>query len=632
MSGKNKKLQPTLLNKTDKNQEIAVTTRRSFAATLSDFKIQMIIVVALCCALYSNTLYNQFALDDGMVLNNNKFVMNGVKGIPSILNHDSFYGSIGDTKNLTGGRYRPLSLVSYAMEVSLFGKNPFLHHLINILLFALTAAVLLYFLRTFVFTNHPGCAFVTVILFAVHPVHTEVVANIKSRDEIFSLLFLLLTLIHLLRGVKNSSHRHLYFSLLFYALALLSKENGLIFIAILPLTIFFFTEKKLWGIMKYSIPFIAVAAAYILLRVSLIGLQQNHVAEVMDNPYVLATTTQKIATILFVFLKYLQLLVYPNPLTYDYSYNQIPYKSLTDPAVIVAAIGVILIISFILFKLKKKDLIAWCLLFFIASLALVSNLFFNVGAPMAERFLYQASVPFLIAVVEIVRRIIAKLNMPQHIILPSTAMVMLLILIPSAYATVSRNAQWKSDVILFLHDVKISSGSARANTYAGVALIRMSDEAPDSIEKRRNARTALEYLKRSGKIKSDYVPTLLNEGVAYSRLDSPEMAEKEWNIARNLEPDNANLKQYDEYLFQTFYQRGLKNGSEKNFFTAVINLEKAVRYMPDNADAWYNLGGAYYSVKNFVKAKLAWEHTIEIDPKYTQAIQGLNAINVVKEN
>ena len=65
---------------------------------------QLFIVFALACALYANTLSNQFALDDGMVLSANKLVLKGVSAIPDILVHDSFYGSIGDTKNLTGGR------------------------------------------------------------------------------------------------------------------------------------------------------------------------------------------------------------------------------------------------------------------------------------------------------------------------------------------------------------------------------------------------------------------------------------------------------------------------------------------------------------------------------------------------
>src|SRR5262249_33436568 len=99
-------------------------------------------IALIAFAAYANSLQNQFTLDDGMVLSDNKLVMKGVSGIPDILTHDSFFGSIGDTKNLSGGRYRPLSLVCYAVEVSMFGQKPMPDHLINVLLYAFTCLVL----------------------------------------------------------------------------------------------------------------------------------------------------------------------------------------------------------------------------------------------------------------------------------------------------------------------------------------------------------------------------------------------------------------------------------------------------------------------------------------------------------
>ena len=71
----------------------------------------------LAVLLYANTIGNQFALDDGLVLNDNAYVLKGIAGIPDILTHDSFHGAVGETDKLSGGRYRPLSLVTLAVEV-----------------------------------------------------------------------------------------------------------------------------------------------------------------------------------------------------------------------------------------------------------------------------------------------------------------------------------------------------------------------------------------------------------------------------------------------------------------------------------------------------------------------------------
>ncbi len=93
--------------------------------------------------LYGNTLQHQYALDDAIVITENDFVKQGVSGIPDILTTDVFTGFFGVKKNLVeGGRYRPLSLVSFAIEYELFGEEPFVSHLINILLYALSGMLL----------------------------------------------------------------------------------------------------------------------------------------------------------------------------------------------------------------------------------------------------------------------------------------------------------------------------------------------------------------------------------------------------------------------------------------------------------------------------------------------------------
>ncbi|HYV92211.1 MAG TPA: tetratricopeptide repeat protein, partial [Chitinophagales bacterium] len=565
---------------------------------------------------------------DGMVLRDNHLVLKGASAIPDILTHDSFYGAIGISANLAGGRYRPLSLVSFAIEVSIFGEKPFVHHLFNVFLYAITAIVLLNFLNKFIFPKQPMASLIAGLLFVFHPIHTEVVANIKSRDEIFSLLFLLLTLHYLLLYLKESKRsKHFFLAMLFYFLALFSKENGLIFVVMIPLTIFFFTKEKIRGIILNSLPFIALAAFYVLVRYMLLGFQNNTVSEVMDNPYVLATASQKYATILFVFLKYLQLLFFPHPLTFDYSYHQIPYRDFSDPLVLFSLIIYLSLGVYALISLRKKDFLGWCIIFFFGALFIVSNIFFNVGAPLAERFLYQATVPFVIVIVELCRRIFLLTKTSKAFSATAVSVVLTIILIASSYATITRNTDWKSDDTIFLHDVKISSNSARANTYAGISLIRITDEQKDAPEKRLHLLKAVDYLKAAQAIKPDYLPTLLNMGVAYSRLDSPDAAEAIWAKARVIEPGNPNYKSYDAYLFQKFYDRGMAEGAKQNFFAAVVDLEKAVKYNPSSADAWFNLGGAYFSVKNFEKAKSAWEKALQLNPDLPKAKLGIATIN-----
>ncbi len=588
---------------------------------------QLWIIALFALALYGNTLLNEYALDDGLVLTDNKFVQQGISGIADIFTHDSFYGSLEAYNNLPGGRYRPLSLAAFAIEVSIFGNNPFVHHLINVLIYALTCVMLFLFLRKFIFKNDKVAAFIAALLFAVHPIHTEAVANIKSRDELFSLLFLLLTLYYLLAFISLSGNKiHYLLSIVSYLLALFSKENGLTFVAIIPATLYWFTDKKIKSIALLSLPFLLSAFFYTGIRILLIGLRNNEVREVMDNPYLLATVSQKYATILFVLLKYLQLLSWPNPLTYDYSYNQVAYRNFNDPSVLFSILILLIMIGYTLITFRKKDLIGWCILFYLATIFIISNLVFNIGAPMAERFLYQASVAFVIFIAEIARRLLHKVSWTIQTKTAIASVAASFFIIVASYATVKRNATWKSDKVLFLHDVKVSGQSARANTYAGVALIKLCDESNDTSAQKTYAREALGYFRRSSAIKENYITTLLNTGVAYSRLDSVEKAEEAWNKAREINPNDRNLPAYDQYLAESYYHMGLVAGTEKKIDSSIIYLGKSVKYGPGNADAWYNLGGAYFTAQNYPKARSSWEKAIELNPQQRQATEGLNAL------
>ena len=111
-------------------------------------RLQAIIIFALSFLLYANTLSHDFCQDDAIVITDNMFTTEGVAGIKGILSYDTFYGffkDAGKAQLVAGGRYRPFTLVMFAFEYQLFGKNPFIGHFINVILFGLTG-VLLYFL------------------------------------------------------------------------------------------------------------------------------------------------------------------------------------------------------------------------------------------------------------------------------------------------------------------------------------------------------------------------------------------------------------------------------------------------------------------------------------------------------
>lgn len=192
--------------------------------------------------LYGNTIPNNYALDDDFVIQNNKMVHMGIKGIPEI-----FTSRYSDVKGGTFG-YRPITKSTLAIEYQFFGENPHVSHFINILLYALTGMFLFFLLKKLLKAYPYHLPFIITLLFLAHPIHTEVVASIKNREEILSFLGGLASLHFAIRYFEKRNLLNILLSVLFFIFGILSKLSILTFIAVIPLITFFFIDET----KKYS--------------------------------------------------------------------------------------------------------------------------------------------------------------------------------------------------------------------------------------------------------------------------------------------------------------------------------------------------------------------------------------------
>ena len=165
---------------------------------------QLIVLMLLAIGLNVNTLFNDYELDDCVVLTQNSLVKQGLKGIPKLLTTDYVYGYSSQSNILSGARYRPLSLLLFAVGYQIFGAKTFISYLISVLLFALLILLLYKLLTEHIFKEQQSyLAFITCMLFAVHPIHTEVIANVKSRDEIITFIFIIISMMAIIKYVGN---------------------------------------------------------------------------------------------------------------------------------------------------------------------------------------------------------------------------------------------------------------------------------------------------------------------------------------------------------------------------------------------------------------------------------------------
>jgi hypothetical protein len=136
-------------------------------------------VILFSFLLYANTINHDFTVDDGTVIANNNFTKKGVDGIKDIFTN-SYRAGFWDRQE---GLYRPLSVAMFAVEYQIGKGSPLPGHIMNIIFYILTSIVVLSVLKRILQNFHPLIPIAATLLFVAHPIHTEVVANIKSRDE-----------------------------------------------------------------------------------------------------------------------------------------------------------------------------------------------------------------------------------------------------------------------------------------------------------------------------------------------------------------------------------------------------------------------------------------------------------------
>jgi tetratricopeptide (TPR) repeat protein len=641
-------------------------------------KIQVFIIIILCIVCYGNTINHEYAVDDKNVIFQNQYTKKGLAGIKDLLTKDSFHGVYGDNPQfLAGGRYRPLSLVMFAIEYEIWPdtvektRKPHPGHIINILVFTLCCIAVYRLLRDFITPNSPKITFLTTLLFIVHPIHTEAVANIKGRDETLSMLFLVITLYTLLKSIKEKKSMYFAISLAVFFLGLLSKENGLTFIAILPLTLFFFapqlTPKE---ILTKSLPFIGVILLYIALRISFTGLSlQEDQNDVLNNPFLNKGFAEKYGTIMYVLLYYIGLLFYPHPLSWDYSFQQIPYFKLWDLPALLSIILHTAALGFAVYGLKRRSLYSYAILFYLFSIFIVSNILINIGGFLGERFLFQASLGFFLLFVKFLTDLEELPQLAPLKRMSFSSALVVLISIPCIAKTVDRNADWFNNKTICLKDTKACPNSAKINAAAGNTLIEMALAETDSGEKLRKFTDAAYFLGRAVEILPTWMEVYKDYGMALAMSRQQDKAEKAWlaGIAQN--PNSPVVRDLKANLSILYYEKGIAkiNSTQSDELQhAKAHLEKSLEYNPNNElsldalgkcyffqkdygsallyfkraialnkgnpDFFYNLGAAYLNLGRLDSAQAAFEQILQSHPQHRGAQQGLAILKNRKSN
>jgi len=318
------------------------------------------LLVALC---YVNSLPNDFVFDDGPIVSSNPVI----RTISPI----QFLKSPYWTKQQYAGIYRPFVVFSLSVDYAIWKRWAPGFRLTNLAVHAINGVL--------VFSLYQSIAgagivpLIAMIIYLVHPVHTEAVTTIVGRSELFAACFLLAAWLLFRQGRAG-------WAALAFLLALLSKENAIVLPAILLLTS---PRGRRW---IRLLPMIFVALAYLAMRYSVLGgLGIPVSAQYMGGRL---TYFERLLTSGRVFIQYLTLIFYPLHLAGDYDYNAIPIANFVDWD---AWLGLVLIAATVAtayFCRHRNWAVSLGLSFALIVFIPASNWIMPISILMAERFLY----------------------------------------------------------------------------------------------------------------------------------------------------------------------------------------------------------------------------------------------------
>lgn len=571
--------------------------------------------VVLALLVYLPTLRHGFAFDDTPELVANEYV-HSLARLPALLTSTTFAGYGWET-----GLWRPLPQATYALEHALCGLTPWPYHLVNVLLHALVTLLVLGVAREWGLSAR--AAGVAAILFAIHPLHVEVVANVAGRKDSLAAVFVLATLVAHARAVRDGGG-WVALAPLAYALGLLSKESaatalGLVLVQdALALARGQPTPRsrrlRLYGSEA------AVLAGFLALRFAVTGhLGLGAAVPFFDNPAASAPASVRLLTAVAVLGKGLALEVAPVALSPDYSYRAIPLvESAPDPRFLGATLALAVTLALVLALRRRAPALLAAVAFYAVALSPVANILFPIGTIFGERLLYLPSVGFAF-VAGLAADVAVSFAGPRRAAVLGAVLALAL-----GARTVVYSEDWSDDRTLFRAAATRQPDSTKAHLKLGDAYLergqpreavrafeRALEVAPENGKARQNLASALVTLGRFADAEKAYRALLEREprnadalhglGCVRRATNDLEGAADLWRRALDARPDHsAALGDLGSYHF-----------SKGELPQARELWERAAAADPANAPTWYNLGLLYESTPEPERAEGAWRRFLE---------------------
>lgn len=503
-------------------------------------------IVILGCLFYSQTLFFDFTyLDDNTLILNNQAFLSDVTNIGEAFRTDVFH-----LFNHSAFYYRPLLTISFMLDYQIGGIAPFIYHFSNLIFHILAACLLFVFLKKLRYRR--DISFLFSLVYLSHPVLTQAVAWVPGRNDSLVAIFILSTFIFFIKFLKRGQLKHLIFHLLFFALAIFTKETALF---VVPLFVFFFyflnLSKKDVSKLNILVGWSGVLGLWFFLR------------SLIPNSSVFLVSADMVKSVLINLSAVVQLI---GKSIFPFNLSVLPIIQDTSFVYGIVALGLIASLFF-LKKGKRWSYILFGLGWFFLFL-LPSFLKLNPGSVVdfIEHRLYLPIIGLIIVLLELNP---IKDWRKKKIYFYSFLIVIALF----GSLTFFHSFNFSDRLVFWKNAVETSPHHPLAHRNLGAMLYLEGDMVNAEIE-----------FKESLRLNPDEEMAHNNLGLVYSSQNKLEESEREYLKEINSNPfyDNA------------YFNLGLLYYKKNQIKEAETAWKEALEINPDNLDALYSLLNLYY--------------------------------------
>jgi hypothetical protein len=415
---------------------------KNYFVPLTNLKaIHFIILIGLF--VFCNGLLNGFVGDDNSQIINNPTIQS-IQNLPLFLFENRLQA--GGVTEIGRSFYRPFSDMSYVITYAFFGLNPFFFHLVQLIFFIANACLLFLFFKYFF---KQDIAFILALFFLVHPINSETAYYIANMQDVLFLFFGIIALLFLNR---SKSTKNIIIVSIFLMFSLFSKETGILFSFVALLYSFLFQRKSFYSLFGYTT---FMTLVYAILRFNAIGFAT---AQSINAPIEKLNLIERLINMPNIALFYIEKFISPINLSssYQWIYSTIDFNHFFLPLIVDMFILTLIVFFSVYLHRKSTRKYSNTFLFF-AVWFLIGILFhlqiFPLDKTVAERWFYFPIIGLLGMIGDLFENFRFRLNNIWMLI------PIILILVALSFRTFMRSYDWRDDVTLASHDIKVSKNA-----------------------------------------------------------------------------------------------------------------------------------------------------------------------------